>query len=103
MIVPSSACVRFGADGLPGVDTSLRLAPAARIQFCPYDDEPPIVSLADGAVAVTITVPDRQHVTQNDVHTARRLAMAASNYAKELAAVLEHQQASDGAAGGEAA
>jgi hypothetical protein len=63
----------------------------------------PIVSLADGAVAVTITVPDRQHVTQDDVYTARGLAMAASNYAKELAAVLERQQAKEAAAGGEAA
>ena len=102
MNVPSSMCVRFGADGRSRVDASLRLPPESNIQFYPYDDEPPIVSLSDGHLSVTITVPDRQHVTQDDVYTARRLLASVSNYAKELAQVLDRQQSKD-AAGGEAA
>ena len=103
MNVPSGVCVRFGADGRTRVDTSLRLATGSRIEFFPYDDEPPIVSLDDGHLSVTITVPDRTNVTQEDVHTARRLAVSFSNYAKELAQVLERQQSKGCAAGGEAA
>ena len=102
MNVPSGVCVRFGADGRSRVDVSLRLVPGSRIEFFPYDEEPPIVSLDEGHLSVTITVPDRQHVMQDDVYTARRLAVSFCNYATELAQVLERQQAKD-AAGGEAA
>jgi hypothetical protein len=100
--VLSNVSVRFGADGRSRLDVSLRLPPESHVAFYPYDDEPPIVSLSDGTVSVTISVPDRQHVTQADVHKARVLAMSFSNYAKELALVLDRQNKKD-AAGGEAA
>jgi hypothetical protein len=100
--VASNVLVRFGADGRSRVEALLRPPPGSHVAFYPYDDEPPIVSLSDGTVSVTITVPDRQHITQDDVSTARRLAMSFSNYATELAQVLERQNNKD-AAGGEAA
>jgi hypothetical protein len=100
--VASNVLVRFSADGRSRVDASLRPPPGSHIAFYPYGDEPPIVLISDDHLSVTITVPDRQHITQDDVHTARVLAMSFSNYAKELAQVLERQNNKD-AAGGEAA
>jgi hypothetical protein len=103
MNILSNICMRFGADGRSRVEASLRPPPGSHIAFYPYDDEPPIVSIDDGTVSVTVTVPDRKHVTQDDVHTARALQMAFRNYATELAQALERQHIKDAAGGGEAA
>jgi hypothetical protein len=51
---------------------------------CTYDDQPPILSVRDRHVSVTVTVPGTGRVTPEDLETARRLADAVARYIAEL-------------------
>jgi len=83
-VIPSSAYVRFGPDGVAQVDTSLHLSGASYIQCCIYDDATPILSVKDRHVSVAITVPDRHKLTADDLDTAVQLAEAVADYITEL-------------------
>jgi hypothetical protein len=79
-VIPSDAYVRFSADRAAEVDASLHLSDRSFIHCCTYPDEPPILSVKDRHMSVTVTVPDRHHVTPGDLDTARRLAAAVAAY-----------------------
>jgi hypothetical protein len=65
-----------------------------------YPAAPPILSVKDRHVSVTVTVPDSSRATPEDLDTARRLADAVAAYIAEL----ETRMAAQGpAAEGEAA
>ena len=101
-MTPSIAYIKFW-PGSPGeVDASLHLTGKSSIQCHLYDDRPAILSVRDAHVSVTVTVPDCDAVTAEDLTTARRLADALALYIADL----EHRipdQAHDRAADGEAA
>jgi hypothetical protein len=80
----TSASVRFSASGVTGVDAFVRLTGHSFIHCCVYDDIAPILSVRDAHVDISITVPGRDQVTDDDLTMARLLAEAASQYAAEL-------------------
>ena len=80
----TSASVRFSASGVTGVDAFVRLTGGSHIQCCVYDDIAPILAVKDAHVDISITVPVRDQVTQDDLAMARLLADAAGQYAAEL-------------------
>jgi hypothetical protein len=83
-VIPSDAYVRFSADRSAEVDASLHLTGNSFIHCCTYPADPPILSVKDRHVSVTVTVPDRHKVTSEDLDTARRLADAVAAYITEL-------------------
>ena len=80
----TSASVRFSAGGVTGVDAFVRLTGHSHIQCCVYDDIAPILAVRDAHVDISITVPGRDQVTDDDLTMARLLAEAAGQYAAEL-------------------
>jgi hypothetical protein len=80
----STGSVRFAPDGTGQVDASLRLTPASMIHCHAYPDRPAILSLTDKCVSVTVTIPDSDQVTADDLDTARRLADAVARYITDL-------------------
>jgi hypothetical protein len=80
----TSASVRFSAGGVTGVDAFVRLTGHSHIQCCVYDDIAPILAVSDAHVDVSITVPGRDQVTEDDLVMARLLAVVAGQYAAEL-------------------
>jgi len=83
-VITSDAYVRFSPDGPAGVDASLRISGGSYIYCHTYPDDPPILSVHDQHVTVSVTVPDRAKVTPADLDTARRLAAAVAAYIAEL-------------------
>ncbi len=90
----STAYVNFRSGGVASVDASLRLTGRSHIQCCTYPDRPAILSVDDGHVTVSVTVPDCGQVTAGDLATARRLAVAVTQYVTDL----EQRCATDGTA-----
>jgi hypothetical protein len=80
----TSASVRFGADGVTGVEAFVRLTGRTFIHCCIYDDIAPILTVKDAHVDISITVPGRDQVTADDLTMARLLAEAAGEYVAEL-------------------
>jgi hypothetical protein len=80
----STGSVSFRADGTGQVDACLRLTGNSYVLCCTYDDRPPILSVSDARVSVTVSVPDADTVTPDDLATARRLADAVTRYVTEL-------------------
>jgi hypothetical protein len=95
----SSAHLTIRSDGLVGVDATLRLIPGTFIRCCVYPDHAPILALDDGPVHVSITVPDFEHLTAQDLAAARDLAAAVTRYLSDL----EHHHAAQSATPGQAA
>ena len=87
----SDAYMRFSPDGPAEVDASLRVSDRTYIYCHTYPAEPPILSVRDRHVSVSITVPDRDKVTSGDLDTARRLADAVAAYIAELEARMAAQ------------
>jgi hypothetical protein len=83
-VIPTSAYIKFRPDGVAAVDAGLRLSGASFIMCCTYPDQPPILSVDDRHVSVTVSVPDSGRVSPEDVETARRLADAVAVYIAEL-------------------
>lgn len=80
----SDAYIRFSSDGPAGVDASLRISGGSFIYCHTYPDDPPILSVHDRHVSVSVTVPDRHKITPEDLDSARRLAAAVTAYIAEL-------------------
>jgi hypothetical protein len=99
-VITSDAYIRFSSDGPAGVDASLRISGGSTIYCHTYPDDPPILSVHDHHVSVSVTVPDRHKITPEDLDTARRLAAAVAAYIAELETRMATQ---DPAAEGEAA
>jgi hypothetical protein len=83
-MIPSTGYVKFWPDGRAHVDASLRLTGQSHIQCCTYDDRPPILSVSDAHVSVSISVTDPGAVTAGDLSAARRLGDAITAYIAEL-------------------
>jgi hypothetical protein len=83
-MTPTSATIRFGANGVAKVDSSIRLSGSTYIRCCTYDDAPPILVIEDAPADVSITTPDRKQVTEEDVKFGHRLADAVARYVAEL-------------------
>ena len=98
-MIPTSAYIKFRPDGVAAVDAGLRLSGASFIMCCAYPDRPPIMSVDDRHVSVTVTVPDSGRVTGEDLETARRLADALAVYIAEL----ETRMTAQGPSAGEVA
>jgi hypothetical protein len=80
----SSASVQFGPGQVTGVDSCLYPIGSTTISCHSYDDRPPILAITDAHVKVTVSVPDPDRVTEQDLTCARRLAEAAARYVTEL-------------------
>jgi hypothetical protein len=80
----TSASVRFDHDGPAEVESFLRLTGRTYIRCHTYPDHAPILGIDDAHVRVSLTVPDPERVTEDDVATARLLAKAADQYVAEL-------------------
>ena len=83
-MILSDAYVRFSSDGPAEVDASLRVSDRTYIHCHTYPADPPILSVQDRHVSVSVTVPDRHKITPGDLDTARRLADAVAAYIAEL-------------------
>ena len=83
-MIPSDAHIRFSPDGAAQVDASLRISGGSFISCHTDPDGPPILSVRDRHVSVTVSVPDSSRVTPKDLDTARRLADAVAAYIAEL-------------------
>jgi len=66
------------------LDAFVRLTGHSYIQCCVYDDIAPILAIKDAHVDLSITVPGRDQLTDDDLTMARLLADAAGRYAAEL-------------------
>ena len=80
----TSASVRFGPDGVTEVESFIRLSGHTFIHCCLYDDNAPILAVKDAHVDISITVPDGDKVTDDDVRSGRLLAEAVGQYVAEL-------------------
>ena len=80
----TSASVRFGANGVTGVEAFVRLTGRTLIHCCIYDDIAPILTVKDAQVDISVTVPGRDEVTADDVTVGRLLAGAVGQYVAEL-------------------
>ena len=80
----TSASVRFGPDGVTGVESFVRLTGRTFIHCCIYDDIAPILTVKDAHVDISITVPGGDEVTKDDVTVGRLLAEAVGQYVAEL-------------------
>ena len=80
----TSASVRFGPDGVTGVQSFVRLTGRTFIHCCIYDDIAPILTVRDAHVDISITVPGGDEVTGDDVRFGRLLAEAVGQYVAEL-------------------
>jgi hypothetical protein len=83
-MIPSTAHIRIAADGTAQVEAALRLTPSSHIRCSTYLDRPAIVTVADGLVSVSLTVPDPAQVSVDDLDAAVRLAEALADYIADL-------------------
>jgi hypothetical protein len=83
-VIPGTAHIRFAVDGTAQVEAALRLIPSSHIRCSTYPDRPAIVTVNDGHVSVTLTVPDPARVTVDDLDAAVRLAEALAEYIADL-------------------
>jgi len=95
----STAHLTIRGDGLAGVDATVRLTPDSFIRCCLYPDHAPILALDDGPVHVSVTVPDVEHLTADDLAAGRDLVAAVTTYLSDL----EHHHAAQSATPGQAA
>ena len=69
---------------MTGVESFVRLTGHTFIHCCIYDDIAPILTVKDAHVDISITVPGRDVVTEDDVMFGRLLAEAVGQYVAEL-------------------
>jgi hypothetical protein len=93
--LPSTAYVQYGPDQVAEVSTSVRLTGLSRMYCHTYLDSAPVVSITDAHVKVSISIPDPDQVTEQDIEHARQLAALVARYVTEL----EHLAAASQAAG----
>ena len=84
MGLPTVTSIRLYPTGAIRVDAALRLTGDSFIACHIYTDNPPILTVEDEHVSVTIAAHDPKHVTAADVAQAHRLADALAGYIAEL-------------------
>jgi hypothetical protein len=95
MAVPSTATIELSRQGTAQVRVSLHLSADTFIACYTYTDHPPILSVDDGPARFTVSVPDRDRVTEADLDQAHRLADAVDHYVTELEIRLAKQDNAD--------
>ena len=80
----SSAGVEFAGGGAVEVSATARLNGGSRLYCHLYEDSAPILSITDAHVRMSVSVPDPDHVTADDVSFGRLLAEAVARYVAEL-------------------
>ena len=83
-VLASDAYVRFGCDGVAGVDATARLNGLSHVYCHLYPDSAPVLSVTDAHLRLSVSVPDPGQVTEDDVTWGRRLAEAVAQYVAEL-------------------
>jgi hypothetical protein len=94
----TQATIRLHADGGIRVEPFIRLTGSTHVMCCTYDDQAPILSIDDGNVSVSLTVPDVHRVTGQDVNRAMALADAVARYIAELGEHVATEDAAEDAA-----
>ena len=92
----SEASVRFIPDGVAGVEASVRLGSFSRIYCHLYSGSAPVLSVIDAHVRLSVSVPDPDHITAQDVARARELAEVVARYVAELERLATGAQGSAG-------
>jgi hypothetical protein len=93
-VLRSGAGVEFEQGGAVEVSATARLNGGSRIYCHVYADSAPILSVVDEHVRMSVSVPDPDQVTADDVTWGRQLADAVARYMAEL----EKRAATDGTA-----
>jgi hypothetical protein len=70
----STASVQFDQGGPAEVAATVRLNGGSRIYCHLYEDSAPVLSITDAHVRMSVSVPDPDHVTAEDVSFGRLLA-----------------------------
>jgi hypothetical protein len=83
-VLRSGASVGFEPGGAVEVSTTARLNGGSRIYCHLYAESAPILSVVDEHVRISVSVPDPDQVTPDDVTWGRLLAEAVSKYVTEL-------------------
>ena len=83
-VLTSNASVQFDPGGPAEVAATVRLNGGSRIYCHLYEDSAPILSITDAHVRMSVSVPDPDHVTAEDVSFGRLLAEAVARYVAEL-------------------
>jgi hypothetical protein len=83
-VLRSGASVGFEHGGAVEVSATARLNGASRIYCHLYADSAPILSVVDEHVRMSVSVPDPDQVTQDDLTWGRLLAEAVGKYVAEL-------------------
>jgi hypothetical protein len=83
-VLTSTASVQFDQGGPAEVAATVRLNGGSRIYCHRYEDSAPILSITDKHVRMSVSVPDPDHVTAEDVSFGRLLAEAVARYVAEL-------------------
>jgi hypothetical protein len=84
MALPTVTSIRLYPKGGIRVEAALRLTGDSWITCHIYTDDPPILSVEDEHVSVTVSPRDPKHVTADDVAQAHRLADALAAYIADL-------------------
>jgi hypothetical protein len=101
-VLTSTASVQFDQGGPAEVSATVRLNGGSRIYCHRYEDSAPILSITDEHVRMSVSVPDPDHVTAQDVSFGRLLAETVARYVAELEK-LAASAAGDGQPSGRAA
>lgn len=96
MATTSNVTIQINETGTISVSTGIRPCGDSFIACHTYPDSAPILVLDDGPAHVAVTVRDREHVSADDLDTARRLADVADRYVTELEIRLSKQGAARG-------
>jgi hypothetical protein len=82
--VRTSAGLRLRADGTVSVEPFIRLDGNTGIHCFTYDDQAPVLVVDSANVRLSLTVPDVDQVTEQDIKFGRTLADAVARYVAEL-------------------
>lgn len=93
----TQATIRLHGSGTVLVDPFIRLSDRTFIHCCVYGESAPILAVDDGNVSLSLTVPDVDKVTGEDVQRARSLAEAVAKYVAGLEDRLAVQDAGEAA------
>jgi hypothetical protein len=83
-VLTSNASVQFDPGGPAEISATVRLNGGSRLYCHLYEDSAPILSITDAHVRMSVSVPDPDHVTAEDVSFGRLLAEAVARYVAEL-------------------
>jgi hypothetical protein len=83
-VLRSGASVEFEHGGAVEVSATARLNGGSRIYCHLYADSAPILSVVDEQVRMSVSVPDPDQVTPDDLTWGRLLAEAVGKYVTEL-------------------